>query len=106
MTSAPRSSKVGEKCALVALAAMLIHRGLAVAQEPVRLLTQPQAEVVEMGPHHRVWSRAELVPDGRDFEAVEDLTALGRRGWWGWDTGPSGSLQVTAADSGGGDLTV
>ncbi len=49
MTSAPRSSKVGEKCALVALAAMLIHRGLAVAQEPVRLLTPQQAEVVVNG---------------------------------------------------------
>ena len=50
------------------LAATLMHPGLALAQEPVRLLTQPQAEVVEMGPHHRVWSRAESVPDGMGAE--------------------------------------
>jgi len=98
MTSAPRSSKLGEKCALVALAATLMHPGLALAQEPVGLLTQAQAEVVEMGPHHRVWSRAELVPDGmggwcaEERRVTELATGLGR-----WDEGQQAYVPARAA---------
>ena len=80
------------------LAATLMHPGLAVAQEPVRLLTQPQAEVVEMGPHHRVWSRAELVPDGvggwcaEERRVTELATGLGR-----WDEGQQAYVAARAA---------
>jgi len=80
------------------LAALLIHPGPAVAQEPVRLLTPPQAEVVEMGPHHRVWSRTELVPDGmggwraEERQVTELATGLGR-----WDEGQQAHVPARAA---------
>jgi len=83
---------------LVALAATLMHPGLALAQEPVRLLTPQQAEVVEMGPHHRVWRRTELVPDGmggwcaEERRVTELATGLGR-----WDAGQRACVGARAA---------
>jgi len=72
---------------------------LPLAQEPVQLLTPPTAAtVVEMGPHHRVWSRTELVPDGMggwraDERRVTELaTGLGR-----WDEGQQACVPAWAA---------
>jgi len=80
------------------LAATLMHPGSTAAQQAVRLLTPPQAEVVEMGPHHRVWSRTELVPDGmggwraEERRVTELATGLGR-----WDEGQRAYVGARAA---------
>ncbi len=80
------------------LAASLIHPGPTAALEAVRVLIPPQAQVVEMGPHHRVWSRTELVPDGmggwcaEERRVTELATGLGR-----WDAGQRAYVPARAA---------